>query len=227
DDPKPCKYGDGDCIVKLVNNMFEKRSSRADPSLNLEQLEPLKVDTMTISQGEEKSPVAINLKFTNNLLYGIKDIRLTKVKGFDKDLTAVHEIKAVTKVFSMIGPYTINGKVLILPISGSGQSNMTLVNMKAIIRFSGKALEKNGETYLDVDDLKLSIKPESVHFYFGNLFNGDKALGDNMNVFLNENSQAIYQETSPAIEKAFGEKFMKIVKDLFSKHPYAKFYAQE
>lgn len=60
--------------------MFEERSSVADPSLNLKQLDPLKVETMTISQGEDKSPVAINLKFTNNLLYGIKGLRFTKVK---------------------------------------------------------------------------------------------------------------------------------------------------
>lgn len=60
--------------------MFAERSSVDDPSLNLKQLEPLKIDTMTISQGEEKSPVAINLKFTNNLLYGIQDLKFTKVK---------------------------------------------------------------------------------------------------------------------------------------------------
>lgn len=48
-----------------------------------------------------------------------------------------------------------------------------------------------------------------------------------MNVFLNENSQAIFKETAPAIEKAFGDKFLEIIRDVFSKHPYAKFFAQE
>ncbi|XP_017080003.2 uncharacterized protein LOC108113805 [Drosophila eugracilis] len=227
DDPKPCKYGDGECIMELCNTLFNERSSEANPGLNLPRLDPLKIDKMVISQGESASPVGITLTFTDNLLYGIKDQRIVKVKGFGKDLTAKHEVKIVTKIFSLVGPYDIKGKVLILPISGSGQSNLTLVNTKAILSFWGKPLEKNGEIYLDVTDLKIAMKPESIHYHFSNLFNGDKALGDNMNVFLNENSEAIYKETASSINRSFGEFYLGIVKGVFSKWPYAKLFAPE
>lgn len=40
-----------------------------------------------------------------------------------------------------------------------------------------------------------------------NLFNGDKALGDNMNKFLNDNWNDIYTELKPSIEGAFGAIF--------------------
>ncbi|KAH8267635.1 hypothetical protein KR018_010715, partial [Drosophila ironensis] len=226
-DPKPCKYGDGECILQFINKMFSERSAVGDPNLNLKKLDPLQVDTMTISQGADKSPVAINLKFTNNLIYGIRDLRAVKVKGFGKDLTGNHECRGIAKTFSMVGPYTITGKVLILPISGAGQSNITISNMKAIIRWNGKVVEKNGERYMDISDFKLSMKPESIQFHFGNLFNGDKALGDNMNKFLNENSEAIYKETGSAIEAAFGKRFAELVKDVFSSRPYDSLFAEE
>ncbi|XP_017052330.2 uncharacterized protein LOC108095673 [Drosophila ficusphila] len=227
DDPKPCKYGDGECIIKLCNTLFSQRSSEEEPGLNLKSLDPLKVDKMIISQGESSSAVGISLTFTDNLLYGIKDQRVVKVKGFGKDLTTKHEVRLVTKTISLIGPYTIQGKVLILPISGTGISNMTMANIKVIVSFWGKPLEKNGETYLDVTDLKFTMKPESNHYHFTNLFNGDKALGDNMNVFLNENSEAIYKETASAIDRAFSELYLGVVKGVFSKLPYAKFFAGE
>lgn len=40
-----------------------------------------------------------------------------------------------------------------------------------------------------------------------NLFNGDKALGDNMNKFLNENWKEIFTELKPSIEEAFSAIF--------------------
>ncbi|XP_016952745.1 protein takeout [Drosophila biarmipes] len=227
DDPKPCKYGDGECIMKLSNTLFSERSSAEEPGLNLVPLDPLKVDKLVISQGEDTSPVGITLTFTDNLLYGMKDQRIVKVKGFGKDLTGKHELRIVAKTFSLVGPYNINGKVLILPISGTGNSNMTMANVKAIVTFSGKPLEKDGEIFLDITNFKITMKPESTHYHFSNLFNGDKALGDNMNVFLNENAEAIYKETASAIDRSFSQLFKGIVGGVFSKVPYAKLFAEE
>ncbi|KAH8384115.1 hypothetical protein KR009_012175, partial [Drosophila setifemur] len=226
DDPKPCKYGDGGCILQLCNKIFSERASEEDPSLNLKPLDPLKVDRMVISQGGN-SAVGINLTFTDNFLYGLKDARVVKVKGFGSDLKAMHEVRIITKTLNLVGPYDIIGKVLILPISGSGQSNITVVNVKVIIRISGQPLEKHGETYLDVTDVNVSLKPEATYYHFSNLFNGDKALGDNMNAFLNENSKAIQKETGPPIEKAFSTLYLGIIKNVFSSRPYAKFFAEE
>ncbi|KAH8283811.1 hypothetical protein KR054_002500 [Drosophila jambulina] len=226
DDPQPCKYGDSECIAKFANSLFSKRSGEEDPSLNLWQLDPMKVDKMVINQGGN-SAVNIKLTFTDNLLYGIKDQRVVGVKGFGKNLTEQHELKVLAKSYSLVGPYNIQGKVLILPISGSGISNMSMSNIKMIVRFSGQPLEKDGETYLDVTNVKLTLKPAATSYLFTNLFNGDKALGDNMNLFLNENADAIYQETSQSTDRAFSQLFYRLVKGVFAHRPYAKMFAGE
>ncbi|KAH8372557.1 hypothetical protein KR200_002625, partial [Drosophila serrata] len=226
DDPVPCKYGDGDCIAKFCNYMFSMRSGKEDPSLNIWKLDPLKVDKMVINQAGN-SAVGIKLTFTDNLLYGLKNQRVVGVKGFGKNLTEPHEIRTVSKSYSLVGPYNIQGKVLILPISGTGVSNMSMSNVKMIVRFSGQPLVKDGETYLDVTKFKLSLKPAATSYLFTNLFNGDKALGDNMNAFLNENSEAIYQETSQSTDRAFGELLHSLVKGVFAHRPYAKLFAEE
>ncbi|KAH8247595.1 hypothetical protein KR038_006808, partial [Drosophila bunnanda] len=226
DDPVPCKYGDAECIAKFCNSLFSKRSGKEDPSLNLWKLDPLKVEKMVINQ-ESNSAVGIKLTFTDNLLYGLKDQRVVGVKGFGKNLTEQHELRVLAKAYSLVGPYNIQGKVLILPISGSGVSNMSMSNIKMIVKFSGRPLEKNGETYLDVTNFKLSLKPAATSYLFTNLFNGDKALGDNMNAFLNENADAIYQETSQSTDRAFSELFHDMVKGVFAHRPYAKLFAEQ
>ncbi|KAH8283812.1 hypothetical protein KR054_002499, partial [Drosophila jambulina] len=220
DDPQPCNYGDGKCIANFINSLLSKRSGEEDPSLNLRRLDPMMVQRMVIDQPSNNG-VGISLNFTDNLVHGFKDIRVVGVKGFGKNLTEEHAIKMVGKSMSLVGPYSVKGKVLILPVSGSGHTNN-----KAIIRFSGQPLEKDGETYLDVTDVKLTLKPGSISFLFTNLFNGDKALADSVNAFVNENSEVIYQEASASIDQAFQQLFLDLIKGVFAHRPYAKLFAK-
>ncbi|EDW67182.2 protein takeout isoform X4 [Drosophila virilis] len=126
----------------------------------------------------------------------------------------------------MVGPYIIKGKVLILPINGDGLSNLTLVNCDIALSFTGKPFEKNGETHMEIANLRLTTKPERLYYHFSNLYNGDKALGDNMNAFLNDNWEAIFLEVRQSMELAFAEIFRTIITSVFSKNPYAKFFEE-
>ncbi|EDV91332.1 protein takeout [Drosophila grimshawi] len=222
-DPKACKYGDGECIVKFINDLVSKKSATGDRDINLVQIDPLPVAKLQLKQGED-SPVNIDLTFTDNKLVGLSTMTYTKVKGFGKNLAQKHELLWNIKKISVLGPYTISGKVLILPISGNGVSNMTMVNAEAKTTFIGKPIEKNGETYMDVTNFKLYLNPERIYYHFTNLFNGDKALGDNMNAFLNDNWEAIFGEVKLSLESAFGEVYHAIIRNVFTKYPYDKYF---
>ncbi|XP_030565909.1 protein takeout-like [Drosophila novamexicana] len=224
-DPKPCKYGDSGCIVKMINYLIREKAMQGDRDFNLVKLDPLPVAKMNIKQGAE-SPVNIDLTFKDNQLLGISTMKFRKVKGFGKDIAKKHEILFNAGKLSLVGPYNIKGKVLILPISGTGKSNMTLVNCDIVLSFTGKPFEKNGETYMEASNLKITTKPDRMYYYFTNLFNGDKALGDNMNAFLNDNWEAIFLEVKQSMELAFAGIFQTIITDVFSKYPYAKFFEE-
>lgn len=47
-------------------------------------------------------------------------------RGFGKDLATKHEVIFKTDKLALVGDYKISGKVLVLPIHGSGKSNITL-----------------------------------------------------------------------------------------------------
>nr|XP_032291368.1 protein takeout isoform X3 [Drosophila virilis] len=91
DDPKPCKYGDSKCIVKLINELISEKATRGAPDFNLMKLDPLPVPTTNVKQGED-SPVNIDLTFKDNKVHGISTMKIRKVKGFGKDMTQKHEI---------------------------------------------------------------------------------------------------------------------------------------
>lgn len=52
--------------------------------------------------------------------------------GFGKDPTGKYEFRMTGPVLHLVGPYTISGQVLILPIQGKGHSNMTLCKYAAL-----------------------------------------------------------------------------------------------
>lgn len=57
-----------------------------------------------------------------------------------------------------------------------------------------------------------------------NLFNGNKALGDNMNLFLNENWQIILQELKPAVRETLAQILSGIINNVFDKLPYSDLF---
>jgi hypothetical protein len=59
---------------------------------------------------------------------------------------------------------------------------------------------------------------------FTNLFNGDKALGDNMNLFLNANWRILLDELKKPISSSFSEVFKDLLNDVFDKTPYNELF---
>lgn len=46
----------------------------------------------------------------------------------------------------------------------------------------GEPVERDGQTYMHIRDYKVKFIPQRVLLHFSNLFNGDKRLGDRMNM---------------------------------------------
>lgn len=55
---------------------------------------------------------------------------------------------------ALIGDYSINGRILVLPIQGEGKCNLTLDNMDISIKWTGNSVTKNGKEYLQTDKFK-------------------------------------------------------------------------
>lgn len=59
---------------------------------------------------------------------------------------------------------------------------MIPVNLVVKHDLIGEPVVRDGETYMHIKDYRVKFVPDKVHLHFSNLFNGDKRLGDQMNM---------------------------------------------
>ncbi|XP_050088483.1 uncharacterized protein LOC126572847 [Anopheles aquasalis] len=215
-----CNQEDGQCLLDAITATF-RNFYKGVPEIGLVPLDPLRIDKMDIIQGD--GPINIELNFRKVDLNGFREAKIKKANGFTANPTKM-ELNLLVPVASLVGGYKINGKVLILPIQGEGASNMTMVNCDITLRWIGKLVEKSGKQFYQVDKFKVTFDTTRFIMNFTNLFNGDKALGDNMNVFLNDNWPDILKELKPAIASAFTQIFEAVVSNVFNKVPYSELF---
>ncbi|XP_049286339.1 uncharacterized protein LOC125765363 [Anopheles funestus] len=217
-----CKQEDGNCLLEAITATF-RNFHKGVPEIGLVPLDPLRIDKMDIVQGD--GPINIVLNFKKVDLTGFQHAQIKKANGFTSNPTKM-DLNLVVPVASLVGGYRINGKVLILPIQGEGSSNMTMADCDISLKWTGKLVDRNGKQFYQVDKFKVHFDTSRFYMDFSNLFNGDKALGDNMNVFLNDNWQDILKELKPAISAAFTKIFEAVVTNVFNKVPYNELYME-
>ncbi|GAB0088225.1 Protein takeout [Sergentomyia squamirostris] len=218
-----CQYGDSNCMVQVTQNLI-KNYYNGLPLLNLVRLDPVTIKSISIENSGNKA-VNIRLMFHNVTLHGLKDIAIKKITGFPKDIEgSKNEVEFIAPLIELVGRYSINGKVLILPIQGTGQSNFTSENVKVRARFTGRKVTKNQQDYFQTNDMKITMTTTKLWMDFENLFNGDKLLGDTTNAFLNENWMDIFNELQPDISKSYAAAIQTIINNVFAKLPYKDYF---
>ncbi|CAH1397721.1 unnamed protein product [Nezara viridula] len=210
---KPCKMGSndyGDCLKTEITNAIKFFKS-GNKKMGVHPIEPFRFVTMSVNQGT--GPVTIKLDLKNFDMKGLSNIEIQEVKNDWKTM----EIKAHLKELDCEGEYAIQGKVLMLPISGTGKCSIKAKELDLLAVLKMSEVTKGGKTYMQVDGFDVDINPKRAIFDFQNLFNGDKALGDNMNLFLNENHEEIVRELKPAISKGMSAGFTHLANQVLSR----------
>ncbi|KAL6432106.1 hypothetical protein ACFW04_006673 [Cataglyphis niger] len=123
-----------------------------------------------------------------------------------------------------IADYKLEGRILLMPIQGEGRCNLTLYNLTSKQEIHFKKFQKDGETYMQAVNYFIKFIPEHITLHFDNLFNGNTFLGEEMNRFINMNSDLIFKEFQTSFEETFGLIFIKITNDIFNRVPMNKIF---
>ncbi|XP_071439964.1 protein takeout-like [Hetaerina americana] len=215
-----CKRNDpnlNECFLKSALETLPNIIN-GDKSLKIPNLDPFRIESMTIGE-DANSNVGLELLFKNIDMIGLKN---TVIKDAKIDLDKLRlEFEMLVPSLKVEGPYEVNGKILVLPITGKGQSDITLENVKAKWFVTGKLVGKTPETQrLQVDSAKVDIDPENMIIHLDGLFGGDKTLSDNMNLFLNENWKDVLGELKPGVNEALAQIVSLIGNQVVSSVPY-------
>lgn len=96
-----------------------------------------------------------------------------------------------------------------------------------IVEFDGKAVERKKKKYMKIENTKLTFKISKLIFNLGNLYKGDKLLGDATNLFLNENWQDVFNEIKISVFGAFSQIVGSVLNNVFQKVPYDELFAKD
>ncbi|KAJ6637425.1 Protein takeout [Pseudolycoriella hygida] len=202
-----CAAGDTKCLVPIINQ-YIRQSANGIRDINLAPVDPLFVPELNIVQGN--GPVNIQMYFKNVNFHGFSTSQVTRVVGFGKDpKTTKFELYGRVNRLTIVGSYKLNGRVILLPVQGAGPANMTLENLDVSIKCTQRVENRGGTEYLQFSKLTVDFTPTRFTMHFGNLFNGNQALGSTTNQFFNENSINILNEIKPTLRNAIGNILMK------------------
>ncbi|XP_069681782.1 protein takeout-like [Periplaneta americana] len=199
---KACIRGEpnfNECAVKHGREAFPHLIP-GDRKYNFPPLDPIQIDEIKVIEGGPRA-ASLNLVLRNAKIYGVRN---TTIENFTYDFENQHiQHRLFIPKVEILAQYEASGRILLLPLFGKGDMNITLDN--AHITYD--------EDYtLDVIDGRRHIRPKNpqavavpsrVYFQMDNLFNGDKFLSNQMNEFLNENWKDIYKELSPTVFQVF------------------------
>ncbi|XP_071053222.1 protein takeout-like [Onthophagus taurus] len=203
-----------DCIKKSVEQLRPKLSEGI-PEFDIPSCEPLYVPEVVIDQGN--GPLSIKSDYTNIKVYGPSEFELKSVRvDLDKDRV---KLKVKLPRLELTSDYSMNGKILMMPISGSGTCAGNYSDIDATVLLQGGKIKKGDRTFFSVKDFFVDFTIGHAKLQLNDLFGGDKELGKAMNLFLNDNWKNVADEIKPVLEDTIANMFKKFANKIFHKYP--------
>ncbi|KAK3908413.1 Protein takeout [Frankliniella fusca] len=184
-----------------------------DKKLRVPSMRPLYVPKMSLAQGTPQ--VGLNISWEPAQIWGLDQSVVYNMKMDYAKRT--NEFDVVIPRFTLAGRYKSHGRVLLLPVAGNGNSNVTVTNLKVHYKYEFPTkIGTDGKEYFDITNTGIAITgADHMTLDFENLFNGDPQ----MNVFLNENWRELIREMGPGMAEATGQVVLLVVKGLANHVP--------
>ncbi|KAK4879325.1 hypothetical protein RN001_007471 [Aquatica leii] len=203
-----------ECIKKSVEKI-KPMLAKGIPEFDIPSLEPLQISEILIDHGS--GGISLKSTYSDIKVFGPSQFKLKSVKiDLKKDRV---RIKLFLPYLRVVSKYTMDGRILMMPISGKGESCGNYSDIDVTVTMQGQRINREGEEYFNIKDFYVDFALGHVTIELKNLFNGDKHLGDAMNTFLNDNWQNVVKEIKPVLEDTIAGIFKKMTNKIFGKYP--------
>ncbi|KAJ1519210.1 hypothetical protein ONE63_009535 [Megalurothrips usitatus] len=173
----------------------------------------------------QSNGILLNVTWKPASIYGLPDATLYNTKMSFEKKTMSFDVALPSLTLS--GPHKVTGRILLLPITGSGPSKIVLTNATLHIAMNWPIhVGADGKEYVSVGDGEVKItRCDLLEIELQGLFNGHKVLGAEMNKILNQNWRLLHQELSPSVANRIFEEFRKVIEILLKNVPVTDLFA--
>ncbi|XP_050348729.1 protein takeout-like [Nymphalis io] len=204
----PCPATNSTCL-RLSSQHALPIVAAGIPSLGMSSLDPMAMKQVKAIQA------GLKMDFKNTLVRGLRNCKVMELRRF----THKTEIDLQCSV-TLIGNYSLSGKLLLLPIEGEGKYKIKIQDVVVKVVLDIEERESAGERYWMVNGFKHTADVLGrVQFNFQNLFNGNRQLSDPVHEFANTNWKDIFQEVAPPIVTTIVSQIVAETIKLFDKVP--------
>lgn len=107
------------------------------------------------------------------------------------------------------GRYNVDGKILFIPVKGSGGFTGNFTGGLGDIRIKGVHKEIKGQTHFVVNKMDIKITVAKGSIALQELFAGDKVIAEIVSQTINQNFAILSQDLIPLIEKSLSRIFKR------------------
>lgn len=215
---RKCSRQDPDvdaCLLRSFNSLIEYLKG-GSVELGIEESEPIVIDELSIALGG--GPDGYRATFKDIHATGASNMSITNVKS---DLeTHQFQLTLFGPHISARARYRSSGVLLLVRASGGGDYWGEYDGVKAKVYFRGAPYERNGRTYLKLQQLKLDFNVKEIQMGVENLHNGNPVLQAALNLFINTNAQELLKEMKPELKRDLAEKMSRFLDRILQQIPY-------
>ncbi|KAI9579230.1 circadian clock-controlled protein daywake-like [Glossina fuscipes] len=218
-----CKVGDHPCITERINEIIrlypKGNSTYALPDFSL-----VKLNKVTAAKKSSNSPVQLNFFLSNLEARGVDKLKVLSSKGFVKDIQQV-EVDFTVPLLKINALYELDGKLLLLPIKGKGDVEITFRDAHYVVTLDGELENRQGKNYIKMKKLAVIVEPKDITFKFENLFDGNKELTDATNKVLTDSWEDVWNELGKDVNKAFSDAVHLLLTPIMNAISYDDYFA--
>ncbi|XP_058803117.1 protein takeout-like [Phymastichus coffea] len=215
---KQCSRSDPQLKSCLIDALHHLRPylKAGIPEIQLPAVEPFRMDELKLSLTGGTNGYTVRLRelFVRGASnYTVADIKLGS------------PFEALIRMPALIldAQYTSSGVLIILPASGNGTFHARFGNARALVRGSVSSHPRDGQTYLNVDNLDVHLGVKDVQMRVRKIFNNNRILTEATNLFLRENGQEVLKAMEPQLKRKLSALFAGIVNQLLRNLPVETF----
>ncbi|XP_044764567.1 protein takeout-like [Coccinella septempunctata] len=216
---KRCSIKDNECLVEAVQEAIPKFKDGIK-EFGIPPTDPLFIPEMSIGGGQQV--IQLNQVYKNVSLKGLSNSKVTSFSFDMKD----ERILLYTTVDKLVisGHYTASGKILLLPVDGSGPFTIVLDQPVGTLLVDFAIHSKKGQKHLRANSAKLLFDVSHASYNFTNLLKRNRNIEQSLGKVLNENWKEIFDELVPFYTDAYAQALLQVVNRFFSRVPLSEVF---
>ncbi|XP_055715245.1 protein takeout [Phlebotomus papatasi] len=203
------------CLIESANK-FARHLRDGVPELELEEVEPVIVDEISIVLGN--GPEGYRAIFRDIEAFGVSNLTVTNIRS-DVDTLQFQLTLEIPKI-KVRAQYRSSGVLILVQASGAGDYWGQYEGVKAKVYFKAVPQETIDDlTYLVVEQVKMDFSVKEINMGVENIANGNSIIQAALNLFINSNSQELLKEMKPALRAKLTTVLHNFMDKLFERIP--------